>query len=333
MTTQIITQNTNNTNVASSMIAYLQVNKLVPADLDIEVNYLINEFLIESSLNMIFASAGQGKSFLILSIAIKLLQEGKVKKCLYLDMDNSTMALKSRQLDELLTNNPDLYYIHHSKTDRSPSDILFQLADEVNIEAKSLEGYLIVFDSIRDFLGGRDMNSDKEIMPIMNAMKKLREAGATIVFLHHAKKDTDAKKEVYKGSTSFMDSVDVSYHLQSKKDSANKLSYSLTVAKDRIPVNNSAFSLDTKTLSLTQQNYTLKELKPKEQEFIADVIKVLEPLTVGINQTNLLLALGTDNDNKTARKRLQMFSDQFWITKRTPEAKNSLNYFPLKKVA
>ena len=324
---------TNNTNIVSSMITYLQVNKLVPADLDIEVNYLINEFLIESSLNMIFASAGQGKSFLILSIAIKLLQEGKVKKCLYLDMDNSTMALKSRQLDELLINNPDLYYIHHSKTDRSASDILFQLADEVNIEAKSLQGYLIVFDSIRDFLGGRDMNSDKDIMPVMEAMKKLREAGATIVFLHHAKKDTDAKNEVYKGSTSFMDSVDVSYHLQSKKESENNLSYSLTVAKDRIPVNNGSFSLDTNTLSLTQQNYQLSGLTSPQQKFIADIETALALNPMGINQSKLLLAIGTNSDNKTARKYLQQFSDQFWISKRTPEAKNSLNYFPLKEIA
>ena len=322
-----------NTTTPLSMIDYFEANKLVPADLDIEVEYLMHEFLVNESLNMIFASAGQGKSFLVLAIATKLLQEGKISRCFYLDMDNSTMALKSRRLDDLLTNNLNLNYIHHSKTNISAADTIFQLAYEADVLNKSLQSNLIVLDSIRDFLGGRDMNADKDIIPVMNALKKLREAGATVVFLHHAKKDADSKKEVYKGSTSFIDSVDVAYSLQSEKMNANTLEYSLSVYKDRIPVNNSSFSLNTDTLDLIQQNYELNQLTQHQQDFIKHVENALEANPTGINQTNLLHAIGKSNDDKTARKYLQKFSGQFWNSKTIPTAKNSLNYFPLKEVA
>ena len=317
----------------NSFLNHCTSKKLTVEDLDIEVEYLMNEFLVKESLNMIYASAGQGKSYIVLSIAVTLLLEGKIKKCLYFDMDNGTIALKSRGLDTLIAQHDSLQYIHHSKIDMQGSVILEKLALEANTEHKSLEDYLIVFDSIRDFVGGRDMNSDKEIMPVLNSLKKLREAGATVVFLHHAKKDSDGRKEVYKGSTSFIDSTDVAYLLQSEKKNQKTLSYSLTVMKDRLPVADSAFLLDTKTFSLTQQNYDFNRLTDAQRQMIKEVEAVLNNHQNGINQTNLLKAINKTNDDKTARKYLKQFSGQFWKSKVNPETKNSLNYFPIAKAS
>jgi len=324
MTTNTIL-NTTSPSVLANALNFFSYNKLTPKDLDIKVNYLMHEFLVEQSLNMIFAAAGQGKSYCILAIAIKLLVEGKINKCIYLDMDNSTIALKTRGLDTLIDNNPNLEYLHHSKVENI-ADKLFTLADSIPVGEKALQSYMIVIDSIRDFLGGRDMNSDKELKPVLDKLKKLREAGATIVFLHHMPKDST---EVYKGSTSFNDSVDVSYRLTSEKPSKNILDYSLSVYKERIPVNHASFKLNTNTLELVSQNYVLNSLDQPQQKFIADVENILEDNIDGINQTNLLLALGKKKDDKTALKYLKTFDSQFWKSTRIPEIKNSLNYYPM----
>lgn len=313
----------------NSFLNHCTSKKLTVEDLDIEVEYLMNEFLVKESLNMIYASAGQGKSFNVLAIANTLLLEGKIKQCLYLDMDNGTIALKSRGLDTLIDKHNNLHYIHHSKIDMQGSVLLEKLASEADTERRSLLDYLIVFDSIRDFIGGRDMNSDKEIMPVLNALKKLREAGATVVFLHHSKKDSNGNIEMYKGSTAFMDSSDVVYLLQSEKKDQKTLAYALTVMKDRLPVADSAFLLNTKTFSLTQQNYDLNRLTDAQRQMIKEVEAVLYNHQNGINQTNLLKAINKTNDDKTARKYLKQFSGQFWKSKIVPEAKNSINYFPI----
>lgn len=308
---------------------YLEQNKLTTDDLDIDVNYYINEFLVESSLNMIFAQASQGKSFLVLAIAIKLLRENRIKKCLYLDLDNSTMALKSRSLDTLISENTNLTYIHSSKTERDGSEILFSLGNEVDTESKSLTGYLIIIDSIRDFMGGRDLNSDRDIIPVMKNLKKLREAGATIIFLHHTQKDSNGA--MYKGSTSFIDSVDVSFKLESTKTDSNSLDYSLSVFKDRIPVNNASFTLNTDTFNLTRNDYSFNKLDPNEKDLIKKVQETLNTNPDGMNQSQLLTSLNKRVDDKTTIKNLKKFVDIYWNISTHPTKSNNITYFPLEQ--
>ena len=323
------TNTTLNTTTPMTVLDYLELNKLTPADLEIDVNYYINEFLVESSLNMIFAKASQGKSFLVLAIAIKLLRENRIKKCLYFDYDNSTMALKSRSLDRLTTENKNLTYIHSSKTEIDGSELLFKLGSEADTEAKSLTGYLIIIDSIRDFMGGRDLNSDKDIIPVMKNLKKLRESGATIIFLHHTQKDSNGA--MYKGSTSFIDSVDVAFKLESIQVDGKTLDYELSVFKDRIPVNKAEFRLDTTTFNLFRNDYAINKLDPKEQNLIPKVQKVLEENPNGLNQSQLTNSLSKIGSAKTIIKYLDKFQGTYWIKSNGFRKGNAILYYPLQQ--
>lgn len=315
-------------NLAS--MKYLLDNKLTADDLTKEVEYLISNFLVMGSLNMFYAKAGMGKSFFTLSLALALIKSKKIKQCIYLDADNSLTALKSRGIDQLIEQYPELLYIHSSKFDVSPQTILEKLSEDAKQNTNAFENTLFIFDSIRDFIGG-DMNSDRDIIKIMQQLKDLREAGGTIIYLHHTTKDSDTDTPLFKGSTSFIDSVDCAFSLSSRR-TENKLNYQLLVSKDRLSVNDCAFELDTTTMTLESENIQMAQLTDYETEFIKDVTQSLSFWGKdGIKQGFLLKEIGKSSDDKTARKYLQKFTGEFWKAEKRPQENNATYYFPLSQ--
>ena len=313
-----------NGNLAS--IKYLIDNKLTAEDLKREVEYLISNFLVNGSLNMFFAQAGQGKSFLTISLALTLIKSKKIKQCFYLDADNSLSALKSRGLDKLIEDNPELIYIHSSKFSESPNTLLDKLSTDAKKDTNIFEDTLFVFDSIRDFIAG-DMNSDRDIIKVMQQLKDLREAGATVIYLHHTTKDSDGT--LYKGSTAFIDSVDIAYALSSKRTD-NRLNYQLTVRKDRLSVESCAFELNTETMILESENIQIAVMSEHEAEFAKKVQALLTFCgDTGIKQSDLLANVGKSSDDKTARKYLHKFANEMWRVEKRATENNATYYFSL----
>jgi RecA-family ATPase len=312
----------------SSVLQYLIKNKITAEDLEMEVEYLIPSFLVKNSLNLIFAKGGQGKSWLMLAVCINLLEKNIIKDCIYLDMDNSFTTLKDRNIDSIVEKYEDFNYIHRSKFDETPRKLLKNLAEEANKNPDEFKDRLFVFDSIRDFTVGRDMTSDKDIIPIMSELKDIRDAGATIIFLHHTTKDATAN--LYKGSTAFRDSVDVAYSLSSKRNQ-NILSYSLHVDKDRLSVEDCAFELNTKTMELKSENLVLAEIESEtEKTFIEEAINYLETIKKnGVKQSVIVNDLSFVVADKTARKYLHKYAGEFWISKKVPKEHNATYYYPL----
>jgi len=305
----------------------LIANKLTAQDLQVEVSYLIENFLVKNSLNIIFAKAGQGKSWLMLALSLSLLKSGRISQCIYMDMDNSKAALKNRKIDELIESYPNLVYVHSSKINQSSKDILYNLSKQAKENENCFENMLFIFDSIRDFLGGSDMNSDRDILPLMAQLKDLREAGATVIFLHHTTKDSDGQQ--FKGSTSFIDSVDVAYSLASNRND-NILSYQLMVHKDRLSVENNAFELNTQTMELTSENFQFSSMSDNEVSFVKSVQEYLETVgSSGIKQSQLLDNIGKSSDDKTARKYLQKFAGDLWTSEKRAKENNATYYFSI----
>lgn len=312
----------------SSTLQYLIKNKITANDLTIEVEYLIPNFLVKKSLNLIYARAGEGKSWLMLALCIHLLNNKKIKDCLYLDMDNSITTLKDRNIDVIVEKYDNFNYIHRSKFDETPRKLLTKLAEEANQNPNEFNDKLFIFDSIRDFTVGRDMTSDKDVIPIMAELKDIREAGATIIFLHHTTKDAAAN--LYKGSTAFRDSVDVAYSLTSKRNQ-KILNYSLYVDKDRLSVEDCAFELNTETTEIKSENLILADIKSEtEKEFIAEAVKYLESINPnGVKQSIIVQDLSFVVAEKTARKYLHKYSSEFWISKKVPKENNATYYYPI----
>lgn len=312
----------------SSILKLLIANKITTQDLEKEVDYLIPNFLVKNSLNLIYAKAGMGKSWLMLALCLHLLDNKKVKDCIYLDMDNSLPTLKNRNIDEIVEKYENFNYIHRSKLNDTPRKILKDLSQEAKKNPSEFEDRLFIFDSIRDFTNGRDLTSDKDIIPIMEDLKDIRDAGATIIFLHHTTKDDSLNQ--YKGSTAFRDSVDVAYYLSSKRNQ-NILNYSLYVDKDRLSVEDSAFELNTKTMELKSENLKLAEVENEtEKKFIAEAIKYLISTDLaGVKQSVIVQDLSHIVADKTARKYLHKYAGKFWLSKKVVKENNATYYYPL----
>lgn len=301
--------------------------KLTAEHLQEEPNFLIHNFLAAQSLSMFFAKGGSGKSYLAISLALKLLKEQKIKTVLYFDMDNSKLALKRRGLDKIIVENPDFHYIHSSTMQGNPLALIDELIGRGKRTPGLLENVLIVLDSIRDFVVGRDMNSDRDIGPVMEKLKRLREVGATVIFLHHTSKEGDGK--VFKGSTAFRDSVDMSYALSSVRNE-NQLVFTLEIDKDRLGVDGRvAFELDTETMRLISANFKMASISDYKRQFIETVKPILDQHPDGMTQTAVLEEIGTTSDDKTARNYLKEFDGVFWIMRKVPQKNNASYYFPI----
>jgi hypothetical protein len=309
------------------MLIRLNNLKLHSGQLGEDPRFLIEGVLAEKSLNMFYAKGGSGKSFLTLALSIELIEKRLVSSVIYMDMDNSLTALKQRNLEQWFEKYPQLNYIHTSKLEGQPFELLEYLVSQTNYQPDMFEGVLIVFDSIRDFILGRDMNSDRDIAPVMQKLKVLREAGATVIFLHHTTKEGDGTN--YKGSTSFRDSVDISYSLSSERRD-NTLNFSLTLDKDRLGVKERVgFELDTKTMVLQSINPQLATMEEHPLEFVNEVKEALDESQEGLNQSQLLESIGRDSSDKTARKYLKEFAGKFWTSKKVPQKNNQIFYFAL----
>jgi predicted ATP-dependent serine protease len=303
---------------------FLNQYRLTAEHLQEEPNFLIPNFLAERSLSMFFAKGGSGKSYLAISMALKLLKEQSIKTVLYIDMDNSLVALKRRRLDKIIAENPDFQYIHSSRMNSSPLGLIDEVIKQGKRTPALLENALIILDSVRDFIVGRDMNSDRDVSPVMEKLKQLREAGATVIFLHHTSKEGG-----FKGSTAFRDSVDISYALSSERNK-NQLVFTLEIDKDRLGVDGCvAFELDTETMMLESANFTMASVSDYKRQFIEKAKTIVNQYPDGITQTPLLKELGTTSDDKTARKYLKEFEGRFWTMKKLPQQNNASCYYPI----
>ena len=309
-------------------INYIEKNSLKSEDLDIEVNYLIDDFLVKQGIHMLFAKASQGKTYFSMALSLFLLKQKKVSKVYYLDMDNPTVALKQRGLQQIIEKYPDFIYLHRSKGDIRPADLLQSLADDTKTIENAYEGYFFVFDSIRDFLGsGRSLNDDRDVIVMMSALKDIRDAGATVVFLHHTNRSSDG--ELYKGSSSFIDSIDIAYALKSQRTQSG-MSYQLTQNKDRLAVKDTAFDLitDGEEMELIPQDFNKKNMSEVELEVVENCKKVLEDNSGGISQSELLAKIGRKANCGSGIKYLKKYIGTHWKSKQIAD-NNTINYYPL----
>ena len=242
-----------------------------------EVEFLIEGFLPKNALVLITAKFGGGKSLSALALAKHLINNGH--KVLYLDLDNSRSVLKERISQAGLQGSlgKDLFYITRSiHAIHSKSEVWKALKKEL----KTWEHMVIIVDTLKNFSQGAELNSDKEMNEVMSELMDVREAGHTVLILHHLPKRVD-DSDPYKNNTTVADAVDVAYRLYKNND---KLTFECF--KDRIPVkSNVSFEID--------ESLNLKPSLPPKQEteiIIAEaILKLLPP--EGRKQGDLLSAV------------------------------------------
>lgn len=261
-----------------------------------QVSWLIDNFIVNQSLGMIYAEAGSGKSYLAVFLALYMLKSNTINEVFYLDADNGISTVKLRKGDKWLElANGKLIYLSSECIDIfNKSTFTTEFIKSLENEPKDyLKGKLIIFDSARNFISG-DLSADYKVKPFLDDLQTLRDYGANVIFLHHQPKqplNKDENNGLYKGATAFNDSVDYSYHLSSKKLSDDKMLILLKAIKSRNLEKNQAFILDNTTFNLEFVDYDDYAMSDKELETIDTIKEVLEDNQNGLTENQLIKAV------------------------------------------
>ena len=274
-----------------------------PEDLTIAATeWLVEDFLVAEAITMIYGAASQGKTWFMYALSKLLAQRSALSALFYIDMDNPKRQLVDRQVDSKLLIYDTLQYITRSSTDRTPDELLEAITAEAY--GNNYADVVFIFDSTRDFVG--DTHNNGHAKRFMEQMKRIREAGGTVLLIHHATKNG----RVIDGSVEFARSADNVYELKQKLRNGSTIHYALRVENDRDPIKDRAFSVDTDDFSLHTEEDDFVQIDPLEEAFVKSVLAVLNQAES--NQTEILKALGKARDDKTGRRLIAKYRGQFW---------------------
>jgi hypothetical protein len=183
--------------------------------LDANVEWLIEGLIPLSSLNLLTAESGTGKTWVGHGIAGAVAHDQAFIGCkvrhrpvLYLDGENP-LAIVKRNLAELgirATDRLKMWGGWNSEAPPGPDD-------ERILGFAHQERGLIIFDSLVEFNPG-DEQSSTETRVFMKKMRRLVNLGATVLILHNAGKSKNSKK--YRGSSDIKAAVDTAYFVEGK---------------------------------------------------------------------------------------------------------------------
>ena len=225
---------------------WLENNNVKKAHFD----WLVENFLPKKSLVMLYGQAGSGKSYFALYLAKFLLEKSddKISNIFYFDGDNSDMVLKQRRIEEFL----ELPKFHYCLANNPNKYNLFKIMLKAGDDLKDA---VIIVDSIRNFIKD-DFCKDNHMVKFFDDLQRIRDKGATIIFLHHQPKQMqEENNKIYKGSTSFLDSVDEGYFLHKKDIGENEFAILLEPQKKRFDTKHCAFRMNLSALSIEMDDY------------------------------------------------------------------------------
>jgi len=270
-----------------------------------ETHFLIQGFLVEQAITMFYGKEKQGKSWLLYAITKLLCEHERVKKVFYVDQDNPKRQLKERNIDDLIEKYSDkLMYLARGSTPLSGLELVDALAKPAVLD--DYRGVVFIFDSTRDFVDRTD--SDIQAKRFMENMKKMREAGATVLLIHHATKSGKA----IDGSAEFTKSADNVYEVVQRGKDGNAIQFDLPVYRDRDAIKEMMLSVCTKTLTLSVDDDFYAGLKKEDEAFVQQVTELLSKHPSGLNQGAVLEECGYRKDDKTRRKLLGAYVGRFW---------------------
>ena len=287
-----------------------------------QTHFLIPGFLVEQAITMLYGKEKQGKSWLMYGITRWLCEHERIQKVYYVDQDNPKRQLKERGIDKLIETQGDrLKYLARGSTPMDGLELVDALAGPA--VGTAYRGCVFIFDSTRDFVDRTD--SDVQAKRFMEQMKRMREAGATILLVHHATKSG----KTIDGSAEFTKSADNVYEVKQRHSSEGSIQFDLPVYRDRDAIKEMLLSVSTKTLQLSIDDDTFVGIKSENEQFVLQVTKLLQTHPEGMHQSALLAECGYRRDDKTHRKLLEQHIGRFW---RTEQLRGKRIYHSIKGV-
>lgn len=301
-------------------------NMLDQLDIDVEkieklrVEYIISGVLVKAEITMIAAKPGQGKSLITLAICNMGLLAGSVAKVIYFDADNGGTTLSERGISMVKQRHGKKFrYIHDSTSTKAQ---MWQLIKA--LKSTNLQNVLIVIDSIKNFMGGKDRDKNKDVSEVLQVLKELRAKGATVIFLHHTNKpQKDLQESDYAGSSAFEEDSGNTFLL---KHNEYRKTFVLEKRKNRVgQTQDTAFTYHPKSHSLKKV-----ELMWAKESFIDEAIRIeIQDYLKSCKEAPCYSQIfkhvcegGLSKDNNKINKVIQNGKGRYWTARKIREQNN-----------
>ncbi len=283
---------------------FLKGSTLVDKDFELDKQKAyIEDFLYSNSVTLIYSPPKQGKTWFGYGIATTLVKRDDVNAVIYVDMDNGLSSLKERAIDNKLINHPKIEYVSRAKIDCNPMEYLKRIDQEAT--AGNYKDIIFVLETTKDFV---DTDSKSQSEEFMKIIMRIRDAGATIIIMHHATKSG----RTISGVQVFINSPDNVYEMIQKAREDDRLHFMVNVTHARTLVKDIGVTVNTQTLELTKLDEVYSTMSEYEEEFVRKGKDALKKNPAGLTKKDLLEALGYRKEDVTANDTLKKFDGKFW---------------------
>ena len=272
----------------------------------------IKDFLYSNSVTLIYSPPKQGKTWLGYGITTTLAKRDDIRAIIYVDMDNGLTSLNERSINNKLIPIPKVRYVSRAKIDCSPIEYLKRIDDEAL--RNNYHDVVFVLETTKDFI---DTDSKSQSEDFMKIVMRMRDAGATVIIMHHA---TKAGRTI-SGVQVFINSPDNVYEMTQKAKETDKLHFMLSVTHSRTLVKDIGLTVSIKTLELEKLDEVYATMSEYEESFVRAAKDVLEKNPDGLNKKELLETLGYAKEDNTANDTINKYNGKFWECKQEKKGK------------
>ncbi|MBS0272613.1 MAG: AAA family ATPase [Proteobacteria bacterium] len=165
----------------------------------------LDPFITKSSLGMIYAPRGLGKTFFALGIAMAIASGGnflkfhakKPRRVVYLDGEMSIYTMKDR-IEKIYSSHevkPPLNYFKlvNSFLQEHPLPDLCSLDGQRLLEPIISEAEIIIVDNLSCWMTSGIENEGESWLPVLEWALRLRRQGKAVIFIHHANKRNEQR--------------------------------------------------------------------------------------------------------------------------------------------
>lgn len=258
----------------NNQIKIFEINNIEDIE-DKEIEFICKSWLPipKKTVSLISAPGGTGKSWLILQLAIKTIQEDNLEKVfLWLSEDPKEISKNrfNKIFTEILNIQDDSIKLKIDISDSSTIQFLYENQRKIEISPlfiqfkTIMQNYdLIILDPLIAFYGA-DENNNSQARKFMQLFTHwANKENKTIIFIHHSTKN----KTQSRGASAFVDAVRTVYELDTIKDANNK-----------------EIESNKRIIKLTKDNYGIKNiLKTNQIKRVLFPFKNKNELNMNIN--------------------------------------------------
>ncbi len=288
----------------ATRFAWAEGKTLTQADFEIQDKVmLIDDFLFTESVTLIYSPPKQGKTWLGYAVALTVAGHEDIEDVYYLDMDNSMSTLKERNIHNTLLQKRNIHYLTRGTIGCEPLEQLAQIAHTATRGA--YDGVCFVLDTTKDFI---DTDIKRDALQFMKHCVRLRDAGATVIILHHSTKNN---KKI-SGNSVFTNTPDNVYEMKQTGRLESVLNYQMKVTHARGLVKDCKWSVNTSTLELMAYDAVSSGLTEDDKKLVESALFALRNATEGLTASKLIQGMGLSRQDRRGKRIIADLIDKYW---------------------